>query len=131
AWNDGAGLMHHSIEYPVVYRAFDQKARSCRTDLTLAIKDSPCSRRSGRVEIGVGEYDIGRLAAKFGLKPLVVHRGGGPDLLAGSGAAGERDAPDERCFGEEAPDFPSPGNDIDHSGRKACFTGLFGQKDGG
>jgi hypothetical protein len=51
-------------------------------------------------EVGVGEHDVGALAAQLQLEPLEVAGGGPHDLAADLGRAGEGDLLDVRVGGQ-------------------------------
>ncbi len=64
--------------------------------------------RDGRLEVGIGEDDVGRLAAELEGDPLERAPGLLTDLPAHLGRAGEGDLVDARVVDQAAPVSPSP-----------------------
>ena len=72
--------------------------------------------RRGRSEVGVGEDDVGRLAAELERHPLDRRRGPGRDPAADLGRAGEGDLGDVGVLDEPLPaDAAGPGDDVEHA----------------
>jgi hypothetical protein len=82
-------------------------------------------------EVGVGEDDVGGLAAQLEGHPLqVARRGGGHDLVAHLGGARESDLVDEGVLGEEGAGVALAGEHVHHAGRVAGFLDEVGQPEG-
>src|SRR5260221_575212 len=76
------------------------QARAGRAHLALAVEDPERGAAERGVEVGVGEHDVGRLAAQ--LERHLLHRvcRGAHDVLAYLGRAGEREFVHHRVLDE-------------------------------
>ena len=74
-----------------------------------------------RLEVGVGEDDVRRLAAELERDLLQVARRGLHDQLADLGRAGERDLSTSGCAPAPRPRLAVAGDDVDHARREARF----------
>ena len=75
-------------------RALDQDPRARAAVLAGVAEHRQRRRRGGRLEVGVGEDDVGRLAAQLERHPLDRRRGARGDPAADLGRAGEGDLGD-------------------------------------
>ena len=95
--------------------------RRCRSGRSWRTPPSPAPGTAG-VEVGVGEDDVGRLAAELERHALEVAGRGLDDLLAGQVRAGEGDLVDVRMRGQRrAGGLAVAGHDVDHARRHAGF----------
>ena len=100
----------------VVDGALDEQARAGRAHLAGAGEDADERAVDGRVEVGVGEHDVGALAAE--LQADLLHVLGGPahDVLADLDRARERDHVDVLVAGEVVADLAArAGHDLEHA----------------
>ena len=87
-------------------------------------------RRAGhrRIEIGIGEHDVGRLAAEFERHALQIAGRRPDDGLPGDMRAGEGHLVDVRMRGQRrARGLAISRHDVDDAGRDARFHRQFGQ----
>ena len=113
----------------VVDRLLDEQAGARRAELALAVEDGVDRALRGGVEVGVGEDDVGRLAAELHRDALDRAGRGAEDGLAGLGLAGERDLVDARVL---APSpgrrrAPGPGIDVEGAGRQSRLGEQLGE----
>ena len=85
------------------------------------------SAGDGGVQVGVGQHDVGRLAAQFQRDFFEVALSGGRnDQAADLGGAGESDLVDARMGGQgRAGRFAQAGDDIDDALGEARFLDQF------
>ena len=96
-----AGARGQFVEEAIVDIFVEQEARRGGTHLALVAEDAPEGGAHGGVEIGVGEDDVGRLAAQFQAQALEVGDGRVRQQFARRGdAAGEADLIDVFVQGE-------------------------------
>ena len=99
-----------------------EQARASAAGLALVEEDAARRAGDGAVEVGVGEHDRRRLAAKLERDLLEVARRGLHDQLAHLGRAGESYLVHEiMCSERSAGGLAVAGQDIDDTGRE---TGL-------
>ena len=86
----------------------------------------------GRAEIGVGQHDVGRLAAQLQRDLLEIALAGGlDDQAADLGRAGEGDLVDARMGRQRrAGRFAQAGNDVDHARGEARLLDQLAQPQG-
>ena len=107
------------LDETIVERAFENEPRSGRADLSRVGEDAEERVVDRRLEIGVGEDDVRRLAAELERDLLQVRRRVVHDAASGLRAAGERDLVDELARGERvADDRAGSEHDVDDAGRK-------------
>ncbi len=96
-----AGARGKFLDEAIVNVFVEQQARSGGAHFALVAEDAPERGAHGGVEIGVGEDDVGRLAAEFQAEALEVGDGGVlQELARGGDAAGEADLIDILVQGE-------------------------------
>src|SRR5579872_5931670 len=104
------------------------QARTGRADLSGVCIDAEKRVVDGRVEIGVFEDDVGRLAAEFERNFLEIADGCAHDRTPGYRAAGERHFVDEMAFSNCSTGYRSgTGDDVDDAARKFEFLEKPGQ----
>ena len=111
----------------VVDRALDQQPRAGGAALAGVLDQRADDRGDGGVEVGVGEDDVGRLAAELQLDRREPARARLGDQRAGRGGADERHVVDARVLGERGPGRAVPGRDLDHPARDARGLGQLGE----
>ena len=79
------------LHEPVVGRALDEDARPGAAVLPGVVEHGRRRRGRGPLQVGVGEDDVGALAAQLEGEPLHVRGAAGHDPLAHLGGAGEDD----------------------------------------
>src|SRR5262249_34514972 len=78
------GLLHEAVDELVVDLALDEQPAAGAAALALVEEQAEVGALDGLVEVGVGEDDVGALAAQFEADALEVAAGGGlHDQLAG------------------------------------------------
>ena len=86
------------------------------------VEQPPVERTLDRcIEIRVGEHDVGALATELERHLLQVALGGVDDLLTHLGGTGERDLVHVVVAGQCSTCIAEAGNDVDDTGREACF----------
>ena len=88
---DGHGATHELADEAVVDGALDEQARAGRADLAGAGEDADQGAVDGGLEVGVGEHDVGALAAQLEADLLHVLGSLAHDVLADLDGAGEGD----------------------------------------
>ena len=107
------------LDEAIVERAFEDEPRSGRADLSRIGEDSEERVVDGRVEVGIGEDDVRRLAAELERDLFQVRRRVAHDAASGLSAAGERDFVDELARGERVTDHRAGSeHDVHDAGRK-------------
>src|SRR5450830_490293 len=117
---DRHGPAYELSDEAVVDGALHDEARAGRAHLTRAGEDADERAVDGGVEVGVGEHDIGALAAQ--LQADLLHVLGAPahDVLANLAGAGERHHVDERRGGKIVADLAAgPGDHLEDALGKA------------
>src|SRR5205809_706060 len=112
-------FVDHRVHELLVDRPLHENAAACRADFALVDEDAEERPVYRRLEIGVGEEDIGRLAAE--LEGDLLQRAGGAahDDLPNLDAAGERDFINVCVLDERgARGFAGAGDDVDHAWRQ-------------
>ena len=85
-------------------------------------------RQRGRsVEIGIGEHDVGRLAAQFGHDGREIDGGRLHHRPSGLATTGEMDLADAGMADEGLPTFGTGGHDVDQSRRQAGLEAQFAE----
>ena len=97
---DALGPLDEVVDEPVVQRLLDHQPRAGRADLAGVQEDGGEGEVEGGVVVGVGEDDVGVLAAQLEGDPLHRARRRGHDALAGGQAAGERHQVDARVLAQ-------------------------------
>ena len=97
---DPPGPLDELVDELVVDRLLDQQPGAGRADLAGVQEDRGQREVERHLEVGVGEDDVGVLAAELERDLLHGAGGGGHDPPAGRQAAGERDQVDARVLGE-------------------------------
>src|SRR5215510_685366 len=121
-------LLGHGIDKFLVDGFLNQDAAARRADLSLVDENTEKRAVDGGFEIGVGEEDVRRLAAKFESDTLHRVRGLLHDDLAHSGAAREGNLVDlGMAYQWRAGAFPEASNHIDDARRQADFRKPFGE----
>ena len=128
------------LDKSAIDRTFNKQARARVADLSGVHEAGHRRALSGLVEIGVGEDNVRRLAAKFHRDPLHVDRRSLNDLASSDGRAGERNLVDIPVRSQRGPGGrPWPRHDINyalghpgfvqdfrhHQRRKRRFLGRF------
>ena len=108
--------------------SFDEQP--CSGDAALAVVEHPrCDRTGdGLLEVGVGEDDVGALAAELERDLLEVALRRLDDLLAHLGGTGEGDLVDVVVRGECGACVAEAGDDVDDAGREARFGEHFAEQ---
>ena len=116
-------FLDHLLDELVVDLLLDEEAAAGAAALALVEEEGEVRAFDGRVEIGVGEDDVGALAAELERDALEVRAGGGlHDQLADLGAAGEGDLVDVVVLGDgRAGGLAVAGDDVDARRREARF----------
>ncbi len=111
----------------------DEQPAAGTAALALVEEQAEVRALDGGVEIGVGEDDVGALAAQLEADALEVALGGGlHDDLAGGVFAGERDLVHVHVLGERgAGGRAVAGHDVDDAVGEAGFLGERGDAQGG
>ncbi len=97
---DRAGPRDQLVDELVVDRLLDQEPGTGRADLAGVQEHRGQREVERRLTVGVGEDDVGVLAAELERDPLHRARGRGHQGPAGGQAAGERDQVDARVGGQ-------------------------------
>ena len=112
-------MRRHRREEVFEGAALDEDPRARAAVLAGVAEDRHRRRRGGRLDVGVGEDDVGRLAAQLQRHPLDRLRGAGGDPAADLGRAGEGDLGDVGVLDQPpAADAPRPGDDVQHALRQ-------------
>ena len=129
---DFLGFLGHGFDELFVDRLLDEDAAAGGADFALIDEDAEERAVDGGFEIGVGEKDVGRLAAEF--EGDALHSVGGlfHDDFADGGAAGEGDLVDVGMLNERsAAGFAEAGDDVDYARRQAAVGEIFGEFESG
>ena len=129
---DGLGFGRHGFDKLAVDGALDQDAAAGRADFALVDEDAEERAVDGGFEVGVGEEDVGRLAAE--LERDALHGVGGhlDDLLAHGGAAGEGDLVDVgMLYQRRTGGFAEAGDDVDDAVGQAAVLEVLRQFESG
>ena len=122
------GLLGERGDEVVVDRLLDEDSRARLAALARGVVDRPDRARDRRVEVGVGEDEVGALAAQLQRQALDRLRAEPHDLAARLRRAGERDLVDPRMLDEVgAGGRAVGGDDVDRAGREADLGGELGQ----
>ncbi len=114
-----------------VDRALDQHAAAGRAGLAAVLDDGVDQHGQRRVEIGVGEDDLRRLAAQFHRDAPIVDGRGLLDRGAGHRRAGEGDVVNQRMRRERSTCLPAvTGDDVEHAFRNPGLECQLGHADG-
>ncbi len=112
--------------------ALDQDAAAGAAVLAGVVEEGAGGGRGGRFEVGVGEDDVGALAAEFEGHRLHPLGALGHDLSADGGGAGEDDLGNAGVADEGgARDGPGPGQDLEEPFGEPGLQGEFGQPECG
>ncbi len=112
--------------------AFDEDAGAGAAVLSGVVEEGHGGGGRGGLQVGVGEDDVGALAAEFEGDALEVRGALGPHLLADGRRPGEDDLGDAGVFDEGVPgDRAVPGEHLEHALRKAGLQGESGEAQGG
>ncbi len=115
-------------DHAVPRRAFDQDAAARGTGLPAVLDDRVDQHRQRRLEVGVGEHDLRRLAAEFQRDRAVVRGGGLRHAPSGVRRTGERDVVDARVLRQRLPGLcPQAGDDVQGAGGQAGLRAEFGR----
>ena len=125
---------HDLGEEAVLDRVLDDQAAARGTDFALVEPDAEGCAAGGDVEVGgVGQHDVGRLAAA--LEPDLLHvgfAGVAQEVLADLGRAGEGQHVHVHVTPERlARGLAEARQDVEHAFGDAGFRRQFGQADGG
>ncbi len=117
----------------VVNFAFDEESRAGTATLALIEEEGEESAFDGGVDVGVGEDDVGGLAAELEGDALQVGSGGGlHDDFADFGGAGEGDLVDIHVLGDGgAGGFAVAGDDVEDAFGETGFEGEFTDAESG
>ena len=123
------GARGEFAEEAIVDLFVEEEAGGGGTHLALVAEDAPEGGAHGGVEIGVGEDDVGRLAAQFQAQALEIGDGGIlQELARGGDAAGEADLVDVLVKGERfAGGGAVAGDDGERAFREAGLAADFGE----
>ena len=122
------GVVGHALDELLVDRLLDEQPRAGAADLAGVGEHRHAGARHRRVQIGVGEDDVGRLAAELQRHALEVAGDGLDDLLAGQVRAGERHLVHARVRRQRrAGGLAEAGHDVDHAGRHARLQAQLAQ----
>ena len=125
-----AGLFGDALDDLVVDRLMGEQPRARRAALALIVEDRARGSGDGELEIGVGEDDGRRFAAKLQRDALEIAGRRLDDQLADFGRAGERHLVDVRMFGERRPGrFAIAGDDVHHAVGEAGLGDEFAEPD--
>ena len=119
-------FLGHGFDELFVDRFLHQDAAAGGADFALIDEDAEERAVDGGFEIGVGEENVGRLAAEF--EGDALHSIGGlfHDDLADGGAAGEGDLVYVGMLNERsAAGFSEAGDDVDDAWRQAAVGEIF------
>ena len=112
--------------------SFDQHAAAGRAGLAAVLDDRVDQHRQRRLEIGIGEDDLRRLAAELHRDAAIVDARPPAGSPCRCGRAGEGDVVDQRMRRKRRAGIAAiAGDDIEHAGRKAGFQRQFGDADRG
>ena len=96
------------------------------------MENGPGGAVDRRVQVGIGEDDVGTLATQLQLDTLEVALRGLDDAPAGDGGAGERNLAHLGMFGQTlASRMAVARHHVDHPGREADLVHQFGDAQGG
>ena len=116
----------------VVGGALDEDPRAGAAVLACVVEDGIRSRGGGTIEIGVGEHDVGRLAAQLERDALDRRRRAFHDGTADLGRAGEADLRDVRVLDQPpADDRALAGDDVEDAFGDAGFQRQLGEAEHG
>ena len=120
---------HHLVEDVVVHRRVDEHPGRVAAALALMADVRP--RRSGRhgVEVGIGEHDVGRLAAEFEEQALHGVSGAAHDARADDVGTGERHHVDQRMRRELLAGGRVAGDNVDHARREVRSLEHLGERE--
>ena len=117
----------HPLQDVVVDRAVHEHPAAGRAHLALVAEHAHRRSRHRSVEVGVGEHDVGALAAEFERDPLELIGARALDVLADRLRPGERDLVDTWMGQQRLPRLVAdPGDDVEHPGRNTRLLGDLG-----
>lgn len=126
---DGGG---EEFEEPVVRGALHEDAGTGAAVLSGVVEEGHRGLGRRALDVGVGEDDVGALAAEFEGHALEEARSPGHDLLADAGGAGEDDLGDARVFDQcLTGDVAGARQYLEQMLGQPCLQGEFGQPQGG
>ena len=108
-----------------------QQPRAGAAHVALVEEDAVDDALDGLVERGVVEHDVGGLAAELEREADVAARGGGLDVLADLGRAGERDLVDVRVADQRGAGRAVAGDDVHDAVRQLGLLADLGQQQRG
>ena len=118
---DDLGHRHHLFKKLIGHAFMHDQPRACDTALP-GRPENPGNRAVHRAfNIGIFKDDEGRLAAQFQRHFGEVLGRVLQDRPCGIGAAGKGDAGDQGMAGQHPAHLGMAGDDVHHSGRKACL----------
>ena len=112
----------------VVDALFDEQARARAADVALVEVDAVDDALDRLVERGVGEDDVGGLAAELEGDRLLGAGDGARDGPAHLGGAGERDLVDARVLDQRAAGVARARDDVDHARREVGLVADVGEE---
>ena len=116
------------VEEAVVHGALDEDAGAGAAVLAGVVEEGHGRGGGGGLEVGVGEDDVGALAAEFEGDALEERRALGQDLLAHGRRPGEDDLRDAGVLDQGvARDGPVAGQHLEQTLGKSRLQGEFGQ----
>src|SRR5436190_1042315 len=114
------GPLRELLHDLIVHRLLHEQPRSRRADLALSIEDAVLGAAHRRREVGIGEDDVGALAAQLQRHPLHRRRGLAHDPLADFGRAREGDLVHERMAHQRGAGCgPLPRHHVERARRQA------------
>ena len=116
-----------ALDHLVVGAALHQQARARRAALAGVLDQRLHDRGDRLVEVGVGEDDVGGLAAELELDRDQASRAGLGDLRAGRGGADERHVVDGGVARQRRAGRAVAGRDLDQPARHARLLGQLGE----
>ncbi len=120
---DGLGELDELPQEVAGDRLVEYQTRAGDAGLALVVEDRECGTVDGSLDVGIGEDDVGPLAAELELDALQVAGGSLNDRPPDGGRASKGDLANVWVAGQVlAGGPPRPRNDVDDAGRDAGLT---------